>query len=84
METHLKGVRPLFYTKPELQKKSTGKASSSKNCTPGGNEDMPEDESQRTTEDSFQATTTMPASSRRAKDITNAIGYFCGQGYDAN
>jgi len=35
-----------------------------------------EDESQRTLEDSFPATATMLESSRRAKDITNAIGYF--------
>jgi len=35
-----------------------------------------EDDSQQTLEDSFPATSTMPASPRRAKDITNAIGYF--------
>ncbi|XP_065911269.1 E3 SUMO-protein ligase ZBED1-like [Dysidea avara] len=76
MGTHLKGVHPLFYAKSELQKKSTDEASSSKSRTADGNEGTPEDESQRTLEDSFPATTTMPASSRRAKDITNAIGYF--------
>ena len=76
MGTHLKGVHPLFYAKSELKKKSTDEASSLKIRTAGGNEGTSEDESQRTLEDSFPATTTMPASSRRAKDITNAIGYF--------
>ena len=64
MGTHLKGVHPLFYAKSELQKKSTDEASSSKICTAGGNEGTPEDESQRTLEESFPATTTMPAGQR--------------------
>jgi len=39
-------------------------------------EEAVQEQNQRMLEDSFPATTTMPASSRRAKDITNAIGYF--------
>ena len=35
-----------------------------------------EDDSQRSLNKIFQATAVLPANSRRAMDITNAIGYF--------
>jgi len=75
----LKGVRPLFYGKSELLKKNTDEACSSKGRSAGRSSSTvtgTEVESQRTLEYSFPAIATMLASSRRVKDITNAIRYF--------
>jgi len=71
MSMHLKGVHPLLYAKSKLQKKNTDEACSSKSRLAGRSSSTvtgTEDESQRTLEGSFPATTTMPASTRRAKD----------------
>ena len=73
---HFKSQHPLVYVKSELsQQKSVDEEScSSKGCATRTGER--EDDSQQTLNEVFQTSAMLPASSRRAKDITNAIGYF--------
>ena len=73
--THFKSQHPLVYVKSELlQQKSAAEESCSTSRATRGIEK--EDDSQRTLNETFQTSAMLPASSRRAKDITNAIGYF--------
>ena len=73
--THFKSQHPLVYVKSELlQQKSAAEESCSTSCATRGREKK--DDSQRTLNETFQTSAMLPASSRRAKDITNAIGYF--------
>ena len=61
---------------PSLSYKiSTGEFSASTRNR-AANSGVPQDDSQQTLEDSFPSTSMLPTNSRRAKDITNAIGYF--------
>ena len=72
--THFKGQHPLIYVKSELsqQKFAAGEpCSSMRHCST-----YKEDGSQWTLNEMFQTTAVLPANSRQAMDITNAIGYF--------
>ena len=73
--THFKSQHPLVYAKSELsQQKYVAEESCSTSRVTRGRER--EDDSQRMLIETFQTSAILIASSRRAKDITNAIGYF--------
>ena len=72
---HFKSQHPLVYAKSELsQQKSVAEESFSTSRATCGSER--EDDGQRMLNETFQTSATLPASSRRAKDITNTIGHF--------
>ena len=72
--THFKGQHSLIYAKSELsqQKSASREPCSSMRCRSTDKED----DSQQTLNETFLTTTVLPANSRWAMDITNAIGYF--------